>query len=59
MSGVQLQTKDTSHTPFCHICRKRVDRICVLRDISEGNPIHICENCVDELKKRFDSPEKG
>ncbi len=49
----EFQKKTPAHVPFCHVCRSRTDLVCILRDVADGNPTHVCESCVDEIKKGF------
>lgn len=46
--------KSLCHTPFCHLCRNRVEAVVVLDNTAGGNPLHACKDCLAEMLEGFD-----
>lgn len=53
VKGVEYRVKTLSHTPFCHLCRKRVASVVVLRPLEDSNPLNVCHECMQERIKGF------
>lgn len=45
--------KVTAHTPYCHLCRKRVSVVAEVAPGNPGNPRHVCKDCAKALQKGF------
>lgn len=54
VDGFLFQTNSLGNKPFCHFCRKRVERAAVVVSSSEGcNPRHLCYDCCTKLVAGF------
>ena len=61
--NVQVDSKSNyyvrvpSHTPYCHLCRKRVDVVVEVVPGNPGNPRHACKSCLQTLLRGFEAIE--
>ena len=46
-----------SNTPYCHLCRKRVDVVAEVVPGNPGNPRHACKSCLQALLGGFEAVE--
>lgn len=53
VGDTQYLVRTMCHTPFCHLCRKRVDAVTILESSFNGNPIHACQECLSTRLKGF------
>lgn len=50
----EFQTHTLGNWPFCHFCRKRVEKSLVVFSSKEGiNPKHMCSECCREILANF------
>jgi hypothetical protein len=50
----EFQAHTLGNWPFCHFCRRRVERSLVIFSSREGaNPKHICHECCKEILVSF------
>jgi len=53
VNDIEYRVKTLGHTPFCHLCRKRVPSIVVMRPLEDNNPLYVCHDCMVERTQGF------